>query len=117
MTWVTVECQGCGKRSRVEVPAPDTRARLDAARLLLDQSLGRPAVADDLATAPPLPASATAVGSMSWEDMQYLAGTLFVNEFETLACEGGEALLRERVAELSGAERRVLQRALDAAAA
>jgi hypothetical protein len=27
-TWITVECSGCGERSRIEAPVPDVRARV-----------------------------------------------------------------------------------------
>jgi hypothetical protein len=33
--WLTVECSGCGERSRVEAPVPDVRARVAAIELLL----------------------------------------------------------------------------------
>ena len=42
-TWITVECSGCGERSRVEAPVPDVRSRLAAIELLLHGGLGRPA--------------------------------------------------------------------------
>jgi hypothetical protein len=32
--WITVECEGCGARSRVEAPVPDVRARVAAIELL-----------------------------------------------------------------------------------
>src|SRR5262249_2807040 len=33
--WATVCCSGCGTRSRVELPVPDVKARLQAIQLLL----------------------------------------------------------------------------------
>jgi hypothetical protein len=38
--WLTVECSGCGERSRVEAPVPDARARVAAIELLLREGLG-----------------------------------------------------------------------------
>jgi len=58
-TWITVECSGCGERSRVEAPVPDVRSRLAAIELLLHEGLGRPATSEDVrpptvpATRPP----------------------------------------------------------------
>jgi hypothetical protein len=46
---------------------------------------------------------------MSWEDMQYFAATLLVDELMLLERDGGAALLRERVATLNEGERRVLR--------
>lgn len=54
---------------------------------------------------------------MSWEDMQQFAATLLFDELLTVQRDGGEALLRNRVAALSDGERRVLRHALDAHAA
>jgi hypothetical protein len=34
-TWITVECSGCGERTRIEAPVPDVRSRLAAIELLL----------------------------------------------------------------------------------
>jgi hypothetical protein len=39
--WLTVECSGCGERSRVEAPVPDVRARVAAIELLLREGLDR----------------------------------------------------------------------------
>jgi len=44
--WITVECEACGQRSRVEAPLPDVRARVSAIELLLSQGLGRVATSE-----------------------------------------------------------------------
>ena len=46
--WITVECCGCGERSRVEAPVPDVRARVAAIELLLRKGYGRPANAEEV---------------------------------------------------------------------
>ena len=66
--WITVECEGCGTRSRVEAPVPDVRARVSAIELLLSQGLGRVATSEQ----PPavrMPESVEAVRAMSWTEM------------------------------------------------
>jgi hypothetical protein len=45
--WLTVECAGCGERSRVEAPVPDVRARVAAIELLLREGLGCVAQAEE----------------------------------------------------------------------
>jgi hypothetical protein len=110
--WITVECEGCGKRSRVEAPVPDVRARVSAIELLLSQGLGRVATSEQ----PPavrMPASVEAVKAMGWEEMQNLFAATYVGELAELQrAGGGEKLLRERVAALSEGERRGLREAL-----
>jgi hypothetical protein len=54
---------------------------------------------------------------MGWEEMQYVFATAFVSEIDAVQRQGGDALLRERLRELSDGERRVLREALDALAA
>ena len=61
---------------------------------------------------PGLPESAAAIASMGWQDMQQLAATLLMDELTTVQRDGGEALLRARVAELGDEQRRVLREAL-----
>jgi hypothetical protein len=109
--WATVACDDCGARSRVELPVPDVRSRLQAIETLLAQALGRPSQAEEQ-PAPRLPESAAAIASMGWEDMQRFAATLFVDEFVAVQRDGSEALLRERVAALGDEQRRVLREAL-----
>jgi hypothetical protein len=46
--WLTVECSGCGERSRVEAPVPDVRARLAAIEVLLREGLGRAPQAEEV---------------------------------------------------------------------
>jgi len=108
---LTVECSGCGERSRVEAPVPDVRARVAAIELLLRESLGRAPQAEET-PAVRMPESAAAIASMSWRDMQQLAATLFIDELVTVQRDGGETLLRERVAGLGDEKRRVLREAL-----
>jgi hypothetical protein len=49
--WITVECDSCGERSRIEAPLPDVRARVAAIELFLREGPGRPTPADDVPTA------------------------------------------------------------------
>ena len=114
--WATVDCDDCGARSRVELPVPDVRSRLQAIETLLAQALGRPGQADEQ-PAPRLPTTVAAVKKLGWEEMQYLFAVTFVDEIAALQREGGEAMLRERVEALSSDERRVVREALDANAA
>jgi hypothetical protein len=109
--WLTVECAGCGERSRVEAPVPDVRARVAAIELLLREGLGRPGQAEE-PSAPRLPETVGGIRAMSWEDMEYFAATFLVDELMTVQRDGGEQLLRRRVAELRDSERRVLREAL-----
>ena len=50
---------------------------------------------------------------MGWQDMQQLAATLLMDQLTTVQREGGEALLRVRVAGLGDEQRRLLREALD----
>jgi len=110
--WITVECEGCGKRSRVEAPVPDVRARVAAIELLLSQGLGRVATSEQPPVAR-MPASVEAVKEMSWDDMQHLFAAIYVDELAELQrADGGEKLMRERVEALSKSERRRLREAL-----
>jgi hypothetical protein len=110
--WATVACADCGPRSRVELPVPDVRGRLQAIETLLAQGLGKPGQADE-PSVPHLPRSIDRVAQMGWEEMQYVFATTFVNEIAAVQREGGKALLRNRLSELSEDERRVLGEALD----
>ena len=109
--WVTVECSGCGERSRVEAPVPDVRSRVAAIELLLREGLGRPATVEEVAS-PRMPASVTDVKEMSWDDMQALFAATYVDEIAEAHRCGGEALVRAKLAALSVGERRVLREAL-----
>jgi hypothetical protein len=109
--WATVACEDCGARSRVELPVPDVRSRLQAIETLLAQGLGRPGQAEEQPT-PRMPTSLAAVRSMSWEQMTLVFATQFATEIEA-ASEDGNRLLRERLARLGVGERRVLRDALD----
>jgi hypothetical protein len=108
--WVTFECSDCGKRKRVEVPVPDVRARVAAIELLLREGLGRPPQAEET-PAPRMPTTAATVTAMSWDELQILGATLFADEIAS-AVEGGDGLLRERLASLGPDERRALREAL-----
>jgi hypothetical protein len=110
--WVTFVCPDCGKKHRAEVQVPDTRARLQALQLWLEQSLGRIGVAEE-PSAPQLPASAEAVEGLGLRDVQAFAATFLVDELAALQRHGGEGLLAERVAALSDGEKRVLLAALN----
>jgi hypothetical protein len=63
--WVTVECSGCGERSRVEAPVPDVRARIAAIELLLREGLGRAPQAEE-APILRLPDTAAEIEKMGW---------------------------------------------------
>jgi hypothetical protein len=54
---------------------------------------------------------------MSWSDQQRLADVLLVEQITAVRADGGEALVRERVASLSESGRQLLHDALEAAAA
>jgi hypothetical protein len=111
--WLTVECSGCGERSRVEAPVPDVRARVAAIELLLREGLGRAPQAEE-PPAPRVPQSVEEVRKLSWEQMQVLATALFADEIAAVRRNGGEELVREKVAALSANERQLLREALEA---
>lgn len=110
-TWITVECSGCGERSRVEAPVPDVRSRLAAIELLLHEGLGRPATGEDVRS-PSLPTTAAAVKDMNWEDMQALFAATYVDEIVVAQREGGRGALQEKLLSLPESERQVLREAL-----
>jgi hypothetical protein len=114
LVWTSVTCKFCERVGRYEVSIPDHRVRLDAVEKLLQQGLGRAREAQE-APASPVPTSVDAVTSMTWADMQALATTILVDELTTLERDGGEALLRGRIANLSENQRSALAEALDAA--
>ena len=109
--WTTFTCPDCGKKHRAQVQVPDVRARVGAIEVLLREGLGRPAQAEEIAS-PKLPENVEAVARMSWNDMQHLAAVLFADELESLLSQGGPEALRERLAEFTASERRVLSDAL-----
>jgi hypothetical protein len=115
-TWITVECSGCGERSRIEAPVPDVRARVAAIELLLREGLGRPATAEEV-TSPQLPTNVAAIREMSWDEMQALFAAIYVDEIAAAQRDGSEAVLCAKVASLSEGERHVLRQALDEHAA
>jgi hypothetical protein len=110
--WLTVECSGCGERSRVEAPVPDVRARVAAIELLLREGLGRAPQAEEPINSR-MPQSIEAVQKLSWEQMQQVFAATFVDELAALDRDGGGALVREKIAALSEGERRVLWEALE----
>jgi hypothetical protein len=109
--WTTPACPECGTQFRQEVHVPDHKARVAAVEVLLREGLGRPAQAEEPTTAS-VPESVVGMQAMSWQDMQYVAATLLVDELLTVQRDGGEAVVRQRVAALSDAARRVLRAAL-----
>jgi hypothetical protein len=110
--WVTTACSGCGKKQRVEVKIPDVRSRVAAIELLLREGLGRAPQAEEAAS-PRLPRTAEAVERLSWSDMKMIFATHFAGEIAAVTEDGGEALLRERVAALDHDQRQLLREALD----
>jgi hypothetical protein len=110
--WLTVECSGCGQRSRIEAPVPDVRARVAAIELLLREGLGRAPQAEE-PPAPRMPQSVEEVRKLSWEQLQVLATALFVDEIAAVTRNGGEELVREKLVALSPGQRRVVREALD----
>jgi hypothetical protein len=109
--WATVTCQRCGTKSRVELPAPDVRSRLQAIQLLLSESLGRAPSAPE-ATTPSLPRTAAEVQRMSWSEMQYVFALTYADELAEATRRGGREALRSKLASLSESERSVLRDAL-----
>jgi hypothetical protein len=109
--WITFECGECGSRKRVEIPVPDVRARVAAIELLLREGLGRPPQAEETRV-PRIPESAEAVEKMSWDEMEVLFAAIYVDEIAAINDGGGERLVREKLAGLSDAQRRILRRAL-----
>jgi hypothetical protein len=109
--WLTVQCDDCGARSRVEAPVPDVRARVAAIELLLREGLGRAPQAEEAPT-PTLRAKAAAVKAMGWDEMQALFASLYVDEVAAAQRDGGESLVRSKLAALSEDSRRVLREAL-----
>jgi hypothetical protein len=59
-----------------------------------------------------MPTTVAAIEAMSWNDMQALFAALHVEEIAALERDGGDALVREKVAGLSEGERQVLRQAL-----
>ena len=110
--WVTTACSGCGKKQRVEVKIPDVRSRVAAIELLLREGLGRPPQAEEAAS-PRLPRTAEAVEKLGWADMKMIFATHFASEIAAVTEDGGDALLRERVAALDEDQRQLLREALD----
>jgi hypothetical protein len=114
--WLTVECSGCGAQSRVEAPVPDVRARVAAIEVLLHEGFGRPPQAEE-APLHRAPTTVEEVRQMPWPEMQALFAALYVNEIEAVLASGGEALVREKLADLSVEAHRALRRALEEAPA
>jgi hypothetical protein len=106
--WLTVECFNCGERSRVEAPVPDVRARVAAIELLLREGLGRPPQAEERRVSR-IPESTEAINRMSWDDMQALFAAIYVDEIAAIEDRGGKALVREKIAGLSAAQRGILR--------
>jgi hypothetical protein len=110
--WVTVTCADCGKKARVEVHVPDVRSRVAAIELLLREGLGRPAQAEEPHHAA-LPATATAVKQMSWDDIQVVFALEFAEEIETVALGDDGSVIQQRLGNLSTEVRRLLREGLN----
>jgi hypothetical protein len=110
LMWATITCRHCNRAGRYEITVPDNKVRLDAVQALLHEALGRPGQAEAQAV-PSLPRTAEQVRSMSWEQMTVVFASQFADEI-TSVTEGGDGLLRERLARLGPDERRVLREAL-----
>jgi hypothetical protein len=109
--WLTVECSNCGERSRVEAPVPDVRARVAAIELLLREGLGRPPQAEEPRVSR-IPDSVEAIEKMSWNEMQALFASIYVDEIAAVQDRGGKALVQEKLAGLTDAQRGTLRQAL-----
>jgi hypothetical protein len=59
-----------------------------------------------------MPVSVAAVKDLSWEEMQMVFAATYVDELAVAARNGGEALVREKLANLNESERCVLRDAL-----
>jgi hypothetical protein len=99
--WVTCTCGSCGQKQRLQVNIPDVRSRVAAIELLLREGLGRPRQAEEPAAAR-LPENAEAVRNMSWDELQVLFATTYVDEIAAalngdgrgLCVSGSSGLLR-----------------------
>jgi hypothetical protein len=60
-----------------------------------------------------VPAAASDVLNLSWQDLQRFAATYCLGELIVLQRRGADALLRDRVAAMSDGERSMLRAALD----
>ena len=109
--WLTVECAACGERSRIEAPVPDVRARVAAIELLLREGLGRPATAEEVQS-PRMPLTVAAAKEMSWDEMQAVFAAIYLDEIAAVRRDGGETVVREKVAALSDDQRLALRVAL-----
>jgi hypothetical protein len=109
--WITFECGECGSRKRIEVPVPDVRARVAAIELLLKEGLGRPPQAEEPRVSR-VPDSVEAIHKMAWNEMQALFAAIYVHEIAAIRDRGGDLLVREKLALLSGAQRKLLRRVL-----
>src|SRR6476660_4062515 len=108
--WATINCKHCGRAGRYEITAPDNKVRLDAIQALLHESLGRPGQAETQA-APALPRTVEQVRALSWDQMNLIFASQFAEEIASVV-DGGDALLRQRLATLGADVRRVLREAL-----
>ena len=111
-TWATTSCSACGKKQRVEVKIPDVRSRVAAIELLLREGLGRPPQAEEAAS-PRLPRTAEGVEKLGWSDMKLIFAAHFASEIAAVTEDGGDAMLRQRVAALDERQRQLLREALD----
>jgi hypothetical protein len=107
--WVTVSRKHCARSGRYEIVVPD-KVRLDAVQALLHEAFGRPGQAEAAAT-PPLPRTAEQARALSWDQLTLVFPSQFAQEITSIA-EGGDGLLRVRLAALGQEERRALREVL-----
>jgi hypothetical protein len=108
--WATINCKHCGRAGRYEITVPDNKVRLDAIQALLYESLGRPGQAE-AQPAPSLPRTVEQVRALSWDQMNLIFASQVADEIASVA-DGGDGLLRQRLAALGRDERRILRDAL-----
>ena len=108
--WATIVCKHCDRAGRYEITVPDNKVRLDAVQALLHEALGRPGQAETQA-APRCRARPSRSDALSWDQMTLIFATQFAGEISSVM-DGGDGLLRERLAALGPDERRALREAL-----
>jgi hypothetical protein len=112
-TFVTIGCKHCGRQGRYEVEVADTRSRVAAIQLLLNEGLGRAPQAED--HQPSVPQSILDVRRLSFPELEALVATHFL-EFVHEALEDTEGMLERRVRALAPDQRERVRVALNAVA-
>jgi hypothetical protein len=108
--WATIVCKHCDRAGRYEITVPDNKVRREAVQALLHEALGRPGQAEAQA-APTMPRTVEEVSSMSWDQLRLVFATHFADEIAAVM-DGGDMLLRQRLASLDAEDRRILREAL-----